>query len=221
MSFGLARGKTLDTSGIGLTLADLPLSDVAPVIDPRDWFGDRAGLPLEIEIGSGKGTFLVQQAPRQPDVNFLGIEWAGEFFRYAADRLRRNKIPNVRLLHADAVEFLRHRCPQSICTVIHLYFPDPWPKKRHHKRRSVQDQSLGDFHSILQPGGQIRIVTDHDEYWQWIEEHVKRAETLLAREPFAPPDANEASTAELVGTNFERKYRREGRPFHAMTLHKR
>lgn len=221
MSFGLARGKTLDTTGIGLTQADLPLSDVAPIIDPRDWFGDRAHLPLEIEIGSGKGTFLVQQAPQQPDVNFLGIEWAGEFFRYAADRVRRNDISNVRVLHADAVEFIRHRFPAAICTVIHLYFPDPWPKKRHHKRRSIQDQSLSDFHSILQCGGQLRIVTDHDDYWQWIEEHVARAEALFAREPFAPPSAADATATELVGTNFERKYRREGRPFHAMTLRRR
>lgn len=221
MSFGLARGKTLDITGVGIDSADLPTTDVAPLIDPRDWFGERASLSLEIEIGSGKGTFLVQQAPQQPDVNFLGIEWAGEFFRYAADRVRRNGVPNVRLLRADAVEFVRHRCPDAICTVIHLYFPDPWPKKRHHKRRSIQDQSLRDFHRILQPGGELRIVTDHDEYWEWILEHVARAEALFTREPFAPPAAGSSDGPELVGTNFERKYRREGRPFHAMTLRRR
>ncbi len=220
MSFGLARGKSLDITGVGIESADLPDFDAAPIINVREWFGPRAHLPLEIEIGSGKGTFLVQQAPRQPEVNFLGIEWAGEFFRYAADRVRRNEIPNVRLLHADAIEFIRHRCPAAICRVIHLYFPDPWPKKRHHKRRSVQDQSLLDFHRILEPGGEVRIVTDHDEYWQWIEEHALRAQSLFAREPFAPPGDGDSGGGELVGTNFERKYRREGRPFHAMTLRK-
>ncbi len=221
MSFGLARGKTLDITGVGIDSADLPTTDVAPLIDPREWFGERASLPLEIEIGSGKGTFLVQQAPQQPDVNFLGIEWAGEFFRYAADRVRRNGVPNVRLLRADAVELIRHRCPDAVCTVIHLYFPDPWPKKRHHKRRSIQDQSLRDFHRILRSDGELRIVTDHDDYWQWMLEHVARAEAIFARGRFAPPGAGNPEESELVGTNFERKYRREGRPFNAMTLRKR
>ncbi len=229
MSFGLARGRQLDLTGIGIESADLPPFDANPIIDPRAWFADRAHLPLEIEIGSGKGTFLVQEAPQRPDVNFLGIEWAGEFFRYAADRLRRNGLTNVRMLHADAVEFIRYRCPDAICAVIHLYFPDPWPKKRHHKRRSVQDQSLRDFHRVLAPGGEVRIVTDHDEYWRWIEEHANRAAEIFTREPFerggaltprASLTAGETSE-ELVGTNFERKYRREGRPFHAMVLRKR
>jgi tRNA (guanine-N7-)-methyltransferase len=220
MSFGLARGKTLDITGFGIESDDLSTTDVAPLIDVREWFGDRATLPLHIEIGSGKGTFLVQQAPRQPEVNFLGIEWAGEFFRYAADRLRRNKVINARLLHADAVEFIRHRCPDAICRVIHLYFPDPWPKKRHHKRRGVQDQSLRDYHRILEPASELRIVTDHDDYWQWIQEHAERAAALFKREPFASSTAT-AGEGELVGTNFERKYRREGRPFNAMTLRRR
>lgn len=217
MSFGLARGRQLDITGIGIESADLPDFDREPIIDPRAWFGDRGSLPLEIEIGSGKGTFLVQQAPHQPQVNFLGIEWAGEFFRYAADRVRRNAITNVRLLRADAVEFIRFRCPDAICTVIHLYFPDPWPKKRHHKRRCVQDQSLRDFHRILGNGGEVRIVTDHDEYWQWIEEHAGRAADSFTREPFERGGPSD----EIVGTNFERKYRRVGRPFHAMILRKR
>lgn len=229
MSFGLARGRQLDTTGVGIESADLPPFDREPIIDPRAWFGDRAALPLEIEIGSGKGTFLVQEAPQRPQVNFLGIEWAGEFFRYAADRLRRNNVTNVKMLHADAIEFIRCRCPEAIGTVIHLYFPDPWPKKRHHKRRSVQDRSLRDFHRILAPSGEVRIVTDHDEYWKWIEEHADRAGDLFARGPFeraglstpnASLSASEASE-EIVGTNFERKYRREGRPFHAMVLRRR
>jgi len=218
MSFGLARGRQLDVTGVGIESADLPPFDANPIIDPRTWFGDRSHLPLEIEVGSGKGTFLVQEAPRRMEVNFLGIEWAGEFYRYAADRLRRNAISNVRLLHADAVEFIRHRCPDSFCTVIHLYFPDPWPKKRHHKRRSVQEQSLRDFHRILAPGGEVRLVTDHDDYWQWIEEHAASAADLFARESF---ERAGESNEEIVGTNFERKYRREGRPFHAMILRKR
>jgi tRNA (guanine-N7-)-methyltransferase len=122
------------------------------------------------------------------------------------------------MLRADATEFIRHWCPDAIAQVIHLYFSDPWPKARHHKRRVVQDESLRDFHRVLVPGGELRIVTDHDELWTWCEERAARAADLFERHPFQPPAAE---AGELVGTNFERKFRREGRPFHAMTLRAR
>lgn len=176
---------------------------------------------FEIEIGSGKGTFLVQQAALQPETCFLGIEYAGEFWRYAADRLRRNRRHNVRLLYGDAAEFVRFRLVESVCRVVHLYFADPWPKKKHHKRRMVQDATLAALHRVLIPGGEVRIVTDHPEYWAWIEDHAARAVRagLFDREPFDRPAS--AGSNEVVGTNFERKYRREGRPFHAMVLRRR
>ena len=214
MSFGLSRGRDLDTGGWGYTSRDLPPFEEGR-IDPRIWFVDPQ-LPLEIEIGSGKGTFLVQQAELQPETNFLGIEWAGEFYRYAADRMRRRSLTNVRMLHGDATEFIRYWCPDGIAAVLHLYFSDPWPKSRHHKRRVVQDASLTEFHRLLIPKGELRIVTDHDELWAWYEDHARRHEHLFDRRAFRRPDS--AGETELVGTNFERKFAREGRPFHAMTL---
>ncbi|MEZ6235814.1 MAG: hypothetical protein R3B68_16645, partial [Phycisphaerales bacterium] len=176
-------------------------------------------------------TFLLAQAAAQPGTNFLGIEWAGEFYAYAADRLRRAGVANVRMLHADATEFLRWRCPDAVVRVIHLYFSDPWPKSRHHKKRVVQDAFLRDAWRVLEPGGELRVVTDHDELWAWDQEHFARwcgpgptpghagpspAFDLLAFE--APATAG---TDELVGTNFERKFRAEGRGFHACVLRKR
>jgi tRNA (guanine-N7-)-methyltransferase len=222
MSFGLSRGKTLDTSGYGIETAELPPFDLsdrnAARVDPRQWFAHPAR-QFEIEIGSGKGTFLVQQAPLKPDVNYLGIEWAGEFFRYAADRIRRRQLENVRMLHADAVEFIRYRCPDGIATVVHLYFSDPWPKKRHHKRRVVQDRTLAEIHRVLEPGGELRLVTDHDDLWAWYEQHVEHNTHLFERRPFARPES--ADQEEIVGTNYERKFAEEGRPFHAMTMVKK
>lgn len=246
MSFGLSRGRTLDPGEVGLTADDLgPLPDdiltnpLAARLDPRQWFPDPS-LPFEIEIGSGKGTFLLQEAAEHPDTNYLGIEWAREFYAYAADRIRRRNLRNVRLLNADATEFIHWRCPDAIVRVIHLYFSDPWPKTRHHRRRVVQDRFLADAWRILIPGGELRIVTDHDGYWAWMEEHFARWTRpvgtspgdaaaahlpspipgidagFFERLPFAPPHS--AAEGELVGTNFERKYRREGRPFHAATL---
>ncbi|MCE9620532.1 MAG: tRNA (guanosine(46)-N7)-methyltransferase TrmB [Planctomycetes bacterium] len=174
--------------------------------------------PFEIEIGSGKGTFLVQEATRCPERDFLGVENAGEFFRHATDRVRRHALPNVRMLYADAVEFIAHWLPDGCVAIIHLYFSDPWPKARHHKRRVLQHAALAQFHRVLRPGGEVRLVTDHDELWKWYEE-LLAAQDLFTRKAFAPPASAEAG--EVVGTNFERKYRREGRPFHATTLVKR
>jgi len=222
MSFGLGRGRELEPGAFGLTTAQLPPLE-GPRLGPESFFGiERASAPgtrFELEIGSGKGTFLLQEAPRHPETLYLGIEYAGEFFRYAADRMRRHEMPNVRMLYADAVEFIRHRLRDACVDVIHLYFSDPWPKKRHHKRRIVQARSLGEFHRVLKPCGELRIVTDHDELWQWCEEHATAASALFEREPFGGVES--AGEGEVVGSNFERKYRREGRPFHAMTLRRR
>lgn len=235
MSFGLSRGKQQDITGFGILHDDLPpLPDdmverpESAWIDVRTWFDD-PDRPFELEIGSGKGTFLAQQAKLQPETNFLGIDYAGEFFRYAADRMRRNELRNVRMLHTDAAAFVRHRVPTGVVRVLHLYFPDPWPKTRHHKRRMVQDEFMRTAWRILEPGGELRVVTDHDDYWRWMEEHFARwavgssrpgpdgaTGPRFEREPFErPPSAREG---EVVGTNFERKYIDEGRTFNAAVL---
>jgi tRNA (guanine-N7-)-methyltransferase len=217
MSLGLARGRKIDLGDFGIESHDLPPFDHGR-IDPRNWF-DSPSNRLEIEIGTGKGTFLIQQAPRAPRTSFLGIEWTGEFFRFAADRMRRHGLRNVKILHADATEFIRFWCADAVAWVIHLYFSDPWPKKRHHKRRVIQDRALTEFHRVLAPGGELRLVTDHDELWSWYEDHASRHAELFDRREFASPDS--AGEGEIIGTNYERKFAREGRPFHAMTLVRR
>ena len=214
MSFGLSRGRALDPSGHGIEAGDLPPWNGA-ILDPRTLFAAE-NRPFELEIGSGKGTFLMQQAAAQTGTNFLGIEWSREFYRYAADRARRKRLGNVMLLHDDGSEFLRFKCATGLVDVLHLYFTDPWPKKRHHKRRLVQDDTMGAMHRVLKPGGCVHLVTDHDELWAWYRDHAARHTHLFEQQPFRPPSS--AGSGEVVGTNFERKYRREGRPFHAMTL---
>lgn len=177
MSFGLARGRELSDEGVGLTSAELPLLPDAVMtdreagrLDPRCWFSN-PGAPLEIEIGSGKGTFLVEQSARSPAVNYLGMEWEREFYLYTADRLRRRGVANVRMAHVNAVDFLKWRVPDGIVSVIHLYYSDPWPKAKHHKNRVVQHAFLADAWRVLIPTGELRVVTDHDELWQWNLEH--------------------------------------------------
>lgn len=227
MSFGLRRKRELDAGGVGVELAPLPDDPGAARVDPRAWFPDPAR-PLEVEIGSGKGTFLIQQASQDAGTNYLGIERAREFYEYAADRCRRAGLVNVRVLNTDGAEFLRWRCLDSVVRVIHLYFPDPWPKTRHHKRRIVSDAFLQEAWRVLVPGGELRIVTDHGDYWAWMEERFGRLsgvrgqgsaqEAPFERLPFERPGS--AREGELVGTNFERKYRREGRPFFGAVLRK-
>lgn len=214
MSFGLSRGKDFDVGEIGIDMRILPPSTEGQ-IDPRTWFEDGTK-SFEIEIGSGKGTFLLQESQKRTEPNYLGFEWAAEFYKYAADRLRRNYIPNVKMVHGDATEFLQYWCEGNVADVIHLYFSDPWPKKRHHKRRVVQDSTLATFHRVLQPGGLVHVVTDHNDLWKWDVEHFEKNDSLFTQKPFSP--ANSADEGELVGTNFERKYKREGRPFYATTL---
>lgn len=247
MSFGLPRARDLDPGTILIDDRGLPpLPDdllthpTGGWLDPRAWF-ERPQHPFEIEIGSGKGTFLLQQGAVDADVNFLGIEWERAFAVYAADRLRRRGLLNVRMLCADATSFVRWRCGDGLARVIHLYFSDPWPKTKHHKNRVVQHGFLEQAWRVLPPGGELRVVTDHAELWAWDEAHFEpwtaaggaaadgggsvpnwiRARLApgvapFARVAFAPPDW--VGEGELVGTNYERKMVAPGATAFACTL---
>lgn len=167
---------------------------------------------LQVEIGSGKGTFLVQQSALEPDVNYIGIEWSNWFFRYACDRLRRNNRTNVRMVRAEAGFFIREYIADASVSILHVYFPDPWPKKRHLRRRLIQDAFMPEVLRILRPGGRLQLVTDHADYFQQMCDVVGRSGLTVG--DFAPPPS--AAAGEVVGTNFERKFIKEGRTFNAM-----
>lgn len=228
-----SRGKALDDAPgvIGLKAQDMPPlpDDVlsnrnAGHVDPRKWFSHPEH-PLEIEIGCGKGGFILQHAQAHPEVNILGIEIAKEFYFYTADRLRRHGVRNVRMFAGDAASFLAWRCPDAIVQTLHLYYSDPWPKTKHHKNRVVQQAMLGESWRVLVPGGELRVVTDHDELWAWCEQHfagwTSGEGAKFERLVFSPPTW--ADEGETVGTNYERKFtgeRAAGKKPHACVLRK-
>ena len=174
--------------------------------------------PIHVEIGSGKGTFLVHQAKTQSDVDFLGIEWARRYYRHAVDRIGRWGLTNVRLVRADAVTFLRDFVHEASVDCFHIYFPDPWPKKRHHKRRLLQESTMDLLVRCLKCGGEIRMATDHADYFEQMQRVSLGYAGRLERIEFARPAG--AEEGELTGTNYERKYIRANRPIYTLALRK-
>lgn len=209
----------LDVGDYGLDRSHLPPLDAGPVA-VWQWFAadqpDARQRPLELEIGSGKGTFLVRQAKLTPQINYIGVEYARAYWRHAADRVRRHHLTNVRMVHAEAGAFVRCYLPDACLQQVHIYFPDPWPKKRHHKRRLVQEAFLRRLHAKLIARGQVRLATDHEDYFHWMQDHAARVTDLYEQLPFTSSES--AGEGELVGSNFERKYREEGRNFFGMVL---
>ena len=203
--------RDADPGGYGFDLEGLE----APC-DPRRLF-DRAPseASVEVEIGSGKGSFLVAESELRPDTLFLGVERARRYWLYAADRLRRRERPNARIVRGDAREVLE-ALPERSVAGLHMYFPDPWPKRRHaHRRLLIQPEFLAACERVLAAGAALRVVTDDPGYFDQIEAALA-ARPRLIRRPYEPPVS--AREGELAGSNFERKYRAEGRRIQAVAV---
>ncbi len=181
--------------------------DVQGKTDFSDVFGRSA--PLHVEIGSGRGTFLVHQAIAFPKINFLGIEWANKFYKYSVDRMGRRDIGNVRIIRTEAALFVKKHIDDSTVNCFHIYFPDPWPKRPHHKRRFVSAENVSQMIRCLKKGGLINIATDHADYFNWMQNVFESFAKELKPIEFVKPAG--AQNDELVGTNYERKFIREKR----------
>ena len=202
-----------------------PLEDLAPYLldvppDPAalTWhviFGNDHA--VEIEVGFGKGLFLVTAAQACPGVNFLGIEIARKYQLFTASRLAKRQLRNVRLARADARLFLRDHVPPASCQALHVYFPDPWWKKRHLKRRVFTPEFAVQCERVLGPGGRLYVVTDVAEYFEVITALVREHTRLR---PAPPPEATAGAHDLDYLTNFERKFRQAGRPIYRGTYEK-
>lgn len=186
------------------------LLDPALVKQTLDWAGIFGNAwPVEVEIGPGKGSFILDRARSRPELNLLGIEWVFSYACYVADRASRAGLENVRMLCADAGDVFRTAIPPKSLLRVHIYFPDPWPKRRHAGRRLVKPAFLADVRRVLRIGGWLGFVTDHEEYFLAARLALRQTEGLV--EVSFPPHPEQ----EIVGSNFERKYRASGRSFFA------
>ena len=176
-------------------------------IDWRTLFGNDR--PVEIEVGFGKGLFLLTSAQAHPEVNYIGIEILRKYQLFTAARLAKRELGNVRLACADARMFLRDQVSTGSVRAMHVYFPDPWWKKRHEKRRLFTGEFVVQCERVLHPAGRLNLVTDVEEYFGMMQCLLSEKTTLHELTP-PRPGTPEHDLDYL--TNFERKFRKEGKP---------
>jgi tRNA (guanine-N7-)-methyltransferase len=163
--------------------------------------------PVEIEIGFGKGLYLVTAGLAHPETNYLGIEVLRALQLFAATRLAKRDLTNVRVACTDARRFLHEHVVPASVHAVHVYFPDPWWKKRHHKRRVWTHEFAADCVRVLRLGGRLHVATDVPEYFAHIRELLDGQtglRRLWSEEQIGPPRTDE------ILTNFERKAREKG-----------
>jgi tRNA (guanine-N7-)-methyltransferase len=191
--------------------SDSPLRlDPVTAVEAIDWrlvFG-REGR-VEVEIGIGKGRFLLAVAAARPDVCHFGVEWSNEYLRIVETRAERSNLENVRFVRADANDVVRRAIPAQSVSAYYVFYPDPWPKKRHHKRRFLQSANADAMARTLLPDGWLHVATDHDEYWSVIEPLLDSHAAFARASVFGGPEFPLPTDSPL--TNFEAKYEVEGR----------
>jgi len=164
--------------------------------------------PMVVEIGFGRGEFLRHLATLRPQVAHLGVEVSFKRVLKMARRLARTEIRNIRLVEGTGEEVVRELLPESSVETFWINFPDPWPKKRHHRRRLIQPTFVRDLALRLQPGGRVEIATDHQGYAGWIE-RVLSAEPLL--ENLHAPQPHRREVPGRMRTAYQIEWLREGR----------
>lgn len=180
--------------------------DLTGTSPPLRW-GEVFGVPVvrvEVELGSGKGMFLRRASAENTASGFLGVERAGKFFGKCAERFARDGMPNARLVRADAYDLLSRWIPPGSIHALHIYFPDPWPKKRHAKRRMLSLPLFDLAARAIAPGGFLAIASDVEWYF------AQAVEQLRIHSSFDPIAVSPLDLAQ-VATHYAVKYEKEGR----------
>ncbi len=160
--------------------------------------------PLEIEVGTGKGLFLATASESRVDHNFLGCEIARKYARYAGARLARRGRANAIVVHGDAQRLFTEWLPDDRAAAVHVYFPDPWWKKRHLRRRIMNDRFVAQIERVLEPSGTLHFWTDVQDYYQATLALIKASTRLLGPLPVAERPASHDLD---YRTHFERRMR--------------
>ena len=202
----------------------VPLSELEAPIDWERLFENV--YPVEIEIGSGKGRFLLEASKRHPKVNYIGVERAQKYVEITQERFekyirhfgvnrRSGTFSNVRLVRTDANYFLTRYVPETSVQAYHIYFPDPWPRKRQRKRRIFRNRDFLEAltRTLKSEGGRLYIVTDHAEYFREIQERFTDLPLLHPIDAALRPDSD-------ITTHYEMKYILEGRPIYRVVYEK-
>jgi len=158
--------------------------------------------PLEVELGAGDGSFLAAWAAQNPARNFLAVERLLGRLRKTERKIRRAGLANVRLLRIEAGYFLEYMLPAGSVAALHVYFPDPWPKRKHHRHRLINDHFTEVAATVLQPDGIIYLRTDDKPYFTQMTAAFGRNKAF---QPIETPPALKA-----VFTDFERGFQTRG-----------
>jgi tRNA (guanine-N7-)-methyltransferase len=167
--------------------------------------------PTDVEIGSGKGKFLNELATAHPERNILAIERSAKYHRLCCDRVARRGLTNVRLIRTTGEDLLFRLLDEASVANFYVLFPDPWPKKRHHKRRFFKTEIMAALIRALMPGGRLLVKSDHHQYAEVIGSMLDSAPDLHQIDP-------EEAFADLPVTGFEHKYEIEGRQIHCFAF---
>lgn len=188
---------------ISTARGDLALDDLdAPL--PLDRLAEGTG-PWEVEIGFGKGRYLLERAEAEPDGRFLGVEIASKYHRILMHRARRRGLTNLAAVRGEALYLLSAALPLAFARAVHVYFPDPWPKSRHHKRRLFDTETVDLVLGLLAPGGRLWFATDFLDYGELVRE-------ILESYPGLVVDPRTEPWPGGPRTHYEAKYVEEGRP---------
>jgi tRNA (guanine-N7-)-methyltransferase len=187
----------------------VPLEALPAPLEPAALF-ERPG-PLEVDVGCGKGLFLLNAALAHPERNWLGVELGHRYAQYSAARLAKRGLGNARVVSGDALRLFAHWMADAALAAVHVYFPDPWWKARHKKRRVMKPEFLRHIERTLQPGGRLHFWTDVQEYFHETLELLRAHTALQGPIPVAQREAH----GDLdYHTNFERKKRQAGLPIY-------
>lgn len=182
---------------VKLAAHDAPL-DLDHLVPP-------AGAPWEVEVGFGKGKYLLDRAAADPDRRFLGIEMVGQYEKLMVRRARRRGLANWASLRGEALYLLSAVLPTAFADVLHVYFPDPWPKAKHHKRRLFDPETVDLVLGLVRPGGRFCFATDFLDYGELVCE-------ILDAHPAVAYERRQEPWPDGARTHYEAKYIEEGRP---------